>query len=58
MFSPFGQVKNASGKPGEEAKGKPEGPTAVPQRPDEIGELKSQLAAMQAKLEQLSRDRS
>jgi polyhydroxyalkanoate synthesis repressor PhaR len=58
MFSPFGQVKNASGKPGEEAKGKPDAPTVVPQKPDEIGELKSQLAAMQAKLEQLSRDRS
>jgi polyhydroxyalkanoate synthesis repressor PhaR len=58
MFSPFGQVKNSSGKPaGEEAKAKPEA-AATASKPDEIGELKTQLAAMQAKLEQLSRDRS
>ena len=56
MFSPFG-TKTPTAKPGEEAKGKPEAaPTAA--KPDEIGELKSQLASMQAKLEQLSRDRS
>ena len=44
---------------GDEAKGaKPEAlPTPVA-KPDEINELKTQLATMQAKLEQLSRDRS
>jgi len=57
MFSPFG-TKTPAAKPGEEAKGgKPEA-VPTPAKPDEIGELKSQLASMQAKLEQLSRDRS
>jgi polyhydroxyalkanoate synthesis regulator protein len=62
MFSPFGKppVAGAEAKP--EA-GKPEGPrpiapvaqVAPAQRSDDISELKSQLAAMQAKLEELSR---
>ena len=57
MFSPFG-TKTPAAKPGEEVKGgKPEA-VPTPAKPDEIGELKSQLASMQAKLEQLSRDRS
>jgi len=56
MFSPFGHAKNPSTKAGEEAKGKPE-LAKVPPKPDEINELKVQLATMQAKLEQLSRDR-
>ena len=56
MFSPFG-AKTPTGKPGEEVKGKPDLAKVAP-KPDEIGELQSQLAAMQAKLEQLSRDRS
>jgi polyhydroxyalkanoate synthesis repressor PhaR len=64
MFSPFGHVK-AGARPGEEAKpepGKPEAvkpaaPAAAAPRSDEIGELRTQLAAMQARLEQLSRDR-
>jgi polyhydroxyalkanoate synthesis repressor PhaR len=57
MFSPFG-TKTPAAKPGEEPKGgKPEA-VPTPAKPDEIGELKSQLASMQAKLEQLSRDRS
>ena len=58
MFSPFGQVKNVTAKPGEEAKAKPEtqpGPTSTT---DDLAELKMQLAAMQAKLEQLSRSRT
>jgi polyhydroxyalkanoate synthesis repressor PhaR len=64
MFSPFGQVKGPAGKPGDETK-KPEtkkpetaAATAAAPKPDEIGELKAQLSAMQTKLEQLSRDRS
>ncbi len=56
MFSPFG-AKAPAAKPGEEPKGKAE-PAPAAAKPDEIGELKSQLASMQAKLEQLSRDRS
>ena len=57
MFSPFGNKLPAS-KPGDEAKGaKPEA-VPNPAKPDEINELKTQLATMQAKLEQLSRDRS
>ena len=56
MFSPFGQVKSAAAKPDEEAKGKTEAP-ASGVAPDELGELKVQLAAMQAKLEQLARNR-
>jgi polyhydroxyalkanoate synthesis repressor PhaR len=57
MFSPFGQAKATAGKPGDEPKAKAEAVPAAP-KPDDIGELKSQLAAMQAKLEQLARDRS
>jgi polyhydroxyalkanoate synthesis repressor PhaR len=57
MFSPFG--KPASGKP-EDQQAKPAQGTAAVSgaKPDEIGEFRAQLAAMQAKLEQLSRDRS
>jgi polyhydroxyalkanoate synthesis regulator protein len=47
----------SAAKPDEEAKSKAE-PPAGAAAPDEIGELKAQLAAMQAKLEQLSRNRS
>jgi len=70
MFSPFGHGKAHSARPGEESKpepGKPEAvkpevvrpaaPAAAAPKPDEIGELKAQLAAMQARLDQLSRDR-
>jgi polyhydroxyalkanoate synthesis repressor PhaR len=56
MFSPFG-AKGPAAKHGEEPRAKPEA-VPNPTKPDEIGELKSQLAAMQAKLEQLARDRS
>ena len=56
MFSPFGN--RPAGKPGEEGKAPAEAPAAAPPKTDEIGELKAQLAAMQAKLEQLSRERS
>jgi polyhydroxyalkanoate synthesis repressor PhaR len=60
MFSPFGHAK-AGARLGEEAKpepGKPEAvkpaaPAAAAPRSDEIGELRTQLAAMQARLEQL-----
>jgi polyhydroxyalkanoate synthesis repressor PhaR len=69
MFSPFGKPP-VSGRPATgEAEGvvpqaakpdapKPEGPKAIAAagaRSDDISELKSQLAAMQAKLEELSR---
>jgi polyhydroxyalkanoate synthesis repressor PhaR len=64
MFSPFGPVKAPGARPAEEAKpepGRPEPakpePAKPAARPDEITELKSQLAAIQAKLEQLSRER-
>jgi len=59
MFSPFGHAKTPGARPGEEAKPEPGKPEAVKPAPrsDEINELKTQLAAMQAKLEQLSRDR-
>jgi polyhydroxyalkanoate synthesis repressor PhaR len=58
MFSPFGQAKSTAGKPDEEAKAKTKAEApASGVAPDEIGELKTQLAAMQAKLEQLSRNR-
>ena len=57
MFSPFG--KPATGKPEEQAKPAPGTAAAVSGvKPDEIGEFRAQLSAMQAKLEQLSRDRS
>jgi polyhydroxyalkanoate synthesis repressor PhaR len=67
MFSPFGKPPMPGARPGEagtaETKpeaGKPEGPKPVAQvtpaqRSDDITELKSQLSAMQAKLEELSR---
>jgi polyhydroxyalkanoate synthesis repressor PhaR len=65
MFSPFGHGKAPAARPGEEAKPeaakpeavKPAAPAAAAPRSDEIGELKAQLAAIHAKLEQLSRDR-
>ena len=44
-------------KAGEEAEGKGRAAAATRPKPDEISELKSQLATMQAKLEKLSRDR-
>jgi polyhydroxyalkanoate synthesis repressor PhaR len=57
MFSPFGQIKNAAGKPGEEPK------KAEPDKTDkgggqagDIAELKAQLAAIQSRLEKLSGD--
>jgi polyhydroxyalkanoate synthesis repressor PhaR len=56
MFSPFGN-RQATGKAGEEGKSAAE-PAAAAPKTDEIGELKAQLAAMQAKLDQLSRERS
>ena len=57
MFSPFGHaVANSGAKPGEEAKPKAEPPKAG-ERTDEIAELKSQLAAIQAKLEKLADER-
>jgi polyhydroxyalkanoate synthesis repressor PhaR len=71
MFSPFGKQPVAGAPPpAAEAKpeaGRPEGPKAVMpvapvpatgaagQRSDDISELKSQMAAMQAKLDELSR---
>jgi polyhydroxyalkanoate synthesis repressor PhaR len=63
MFSPFGKPQGARPGEAEGAKpepGKPEGvkpvPTPAPAtRSDDISELRSQLAAMQAKLEELSR---
>jgi polyhydroxyalkanoate synthesis repressor PhaR len=58
MFSPFAQGKNPA-KPGEDAKDKGAEPAkGGASKPDELSELKAQFAAMQAKLEQLSRDRS
>jgi polyhydroxyalkanoate synthesis repressor PhaR len=60
MFSPFSAVKGPA-KPGEEAKkpeaGKAENAGGQP-KPDELAELKAQLARMQAQLEKLSRERS
>jgi polyhydroxyalkanoate synthesis repressor PhaR len=56
MFSPFGNpAKSTAAKPGEDPKHEPAKPAA---KADEIGELKAQLATIQAKLEQLSRDRT
>ena len=59
MFSPFGHAKGLGARPGEEAKPEPTKPEPVKPAPrtDEIGELKAQLSAIQAKLDQLSRDR-
>ena len=61
MFSPFGQVKRR--RPPSRARRprpKPEDRAGARGRlrPDELDELKTQLAAMQAKLEQLSRNRT
>ena len=60
MFSPFGSVKVAGAKPGEEAKkadpAKPGDKSAAGQA-GEIAELKAQLATIQTKLEKLSTDR-
>jgi polyhydroxyalkanoate synthesis repressor PhaR len=70
MFSPFGKPPSTGARPSEPEAAphqavrpdapKPEGPKPVPApasagRSDDISELKSQLAAMQAKLEELSR---
>jgi polyhydroxyalkanoate synthesis repressor PhaR len=54
MFSPFG-TKPPGGKPGEEMK-KLEGVKEPSKQADDIAELKSQLAAMQSKLEKLAND--
>jgi polyhydroxyalkanoate synthesis repressor PhaR len=59
MFTPFGH-KSAAGKTPEDAKAKTE-PTAAATgeaKVDELAELKAELAAMQSKVEKLSRDRS
>ncbi|HWB44320.1 MAG TPA: polyhydroxyalkanoate synthesis repressor PhaR [Hyphomicrobiaceae bacterium] len=59
MFTPFGH-KSAPGKPAEEAKPKSEPPAATAPaeaKVDELAELKAELAAMQSKIEKLSRDR-
>jgi polyhydroxyalkanoate synthesis repressor PhaR len=68
MFSPFGKAPSAGARTGgepeaagaskpEPAKPEPGRPAHAPgaQRSDDISELKSQLAAIQAKLEELSR---
>jgi polyhydroxyalkanoate synthesis repressor PhaR len=68
MFSPFGKPpigarpgdaeaasQGAKPEPGKAEGPKPVAPVAPAQRSDDISELKSQLAAMQAKLEELSR---
>jgi polyhydroxyalkanoate synthesis repressor PhaR len=70
MFSPFGKPPAGAPLPAADAKpeaGRPEGPRPVTpvapvsaagapgQRSDDISELKSQMAAMQAKLDELSR---
>jgi polyhydroxyalkanoate synthesis repressor PhaR len=55
MFSPFSGAGKAAGKPSEEPASEPSKPAA---KGDDITELKQQLSAMQAKLDQLSRDRS
>jgi polyhydroxyalkanoate synthesis repressor PhaR len=68
MFSPFGkppiarpgaEAEGAKPEAGKSEPGKPEAvkptPVAPAQRSDDISELKSQLTAMQAKLEELSR---
>jgi polyhydroxyalkanoate synthesis repressor PhaR len=55
MFSPFGHAKNAGAKPGEEAK-KTE-PEKSASATDELAELKAQMAAMQQKVDKLSRER-
>jgi polyhydroxyalkanoate synthesis regulator protein len=57
MFSPFGGPGKTATKPGEDAKPKPDAAKATA-KSDEIDELKTQLAAMQAKLEELSRNRT
>jgi polyhydroxyalkanoate synthesis repressor PhaR len=57
MFSPFGHAKNSASKPGEDAAKAKVEPGKAPAKADELDELKSQLAAMQAKIEQLSRER-
>jgi polyhydroxyalkanoate synthesis regulator protein len=62
MFSPF--AKPPAARPGAPEGGSPAAPepaktepAAPAPRSDDISELKSQLAAMQAKLEELSRSR-
>jgi polyhydroxyalkanoate synthesis repressor PhaR len=58
MFTPFGH-KSAGGKSPEDAKAKPEpaATTATEPKVDELAELKAELAAMQSKVDKLSRDR-
>ena len=58
MFTPFAPAKGDKKK--EEAGGKKDEPAAAApvSAPGELDELKTQLASMQAKIEQLSRDRS
>lgn len=55
MFSPFSGAAGKPGKPSEEPASEASKPAV---KSDDITELKQQLAAMQAKLDQLSRDRS
>lgn len=59
MFTPFGH-KSAGGKSPEDGKAKPEpaAATATEAKVDELAELKAELAAMQSKVDKLSRDRS
>ena len=63
MFTPFAPAKGDKKK--EEAGGKKDElaaaaapPPATPRSPNELDELKTQLASMQAKIDKLSRDRS
>ena len=62
MFSPFGQLKAATEEAGKGSEAPKETPAPVAlqapaaQTSEEIAELKSQLATMQARLEKLSRD--
>ena len=62
MFSPFTHAHKPGGvaaaKPGEEPKVKAAEPAAgAPKKGDDIADLKTQLANMQAQIEKLSRDR-
>src|SRR5215813_7726853 len=54
MFSPFGAASKTSKQADDQKAGKEAGKAA---KPDEIAELKSQLAEIEAKIEKLSRDR-
>jgi len=55
MFSPFGQIKPAGGKPGGDDAKKGELEKGAGQG-EEIAELKAQLAGIQSRLEKLSRE--